>query len=457
MSVATLKRQSGVTGSKARRLKTPWKRPKDWPALPPVNVGDQKLVALAAVFDHDANFASVLAAGAYTVDWGDGTAPQNVATGLTVHHQYDYASVAGSPTSEGFKTVIVTITPQAANNLTTANLTLKHTQAGLVSNYATLWLDVKVAGSLLTSLVVALGTNITNPRNLRQFEFVGTHTLGSAGASALFSGANNLESVILPRSFTTGMTNVSSMFNGCSSLRAVPSLDTSSVTNFASMFQSCGSLTTIPAFDTSHATSLTSLFQGCSNLLESPPITDSATLTTVNSMYQSCLSLKTVPLFDTSHVTSFANMFSGCQAIRTVPAYDISAATSMSGMYQNCPSLLAVPTPSAGDGHLATTVANFVNGCSSLESVGSFDWGAVTAGNMTAPFTGCPSLAKCGVTNAKLTHSYQGCRLSAAELNRIYTNLPTVVGQTITVTSNFGVSGDDPTIATAKGWTVTGS
>jgi hypothetical protein len=30
------------------------------------------------------------------------------------------------------------------------------------------------------------------------------------------------------------------------------------------------------------------------------------------------------------------------------------------------------------------------------------------------------------------------------------------VGQTITVSNNVGTTGDDPTIATLKGWTVTG-
>jgi hypothetical protein len=40
-------------------------------------------------------------------------------------------------------------------------------------------------------------------------------------------------------------------------------------------------------------------------------------------------------------------------------------------------------------------------------------------------------------------------------LDEIYTSLPTVSGQTITVTSNWGTASDDPTIATAKGWTVT--
>ena len=46
--------------------------------------------------------------------------------------------------------------------------------------------------------------------------------------------------------------------------------------------------------------------------------------------------------------------------------------------------------------------------------------------------------------------------LSASALNEIYTNLPTKTGQSLTVTGNWGTSGDDPTIATAKGWTVTG-
>jgi hypothetical protein len=52
-------------------------------------------------------------------------------------------------------------------------------------------------------------------------------------------------------------------------------------------------------------------------------------------------------------------------------------------------------------------------------------------------------------------HSYLNCNLSAAALDEIYTNLPVVVGKTIIVTGNYGVAGDNPVIATAKGWTVT--
>jgi hypothetical protein len=47
--------------------------------------------------------------------------------------------------------------------------------------------------------------------------------------------------------------------------------------------------------------------------------------------------------------------------------------------------------------------------------------------------------------------------LDATELDAIYTALPSLTGSaTINVSSNPGTGADDPTIATAKGWTVTG-
>jgi hypothetical protein len=54
--------------------------------------------------------------------------------------------------------------------------------------------------------------------------------------------------------------------------------------------------------------------------------------------------------------------------------------------------------------------------------------------------------------------SYSAACLGPAALDEIYTSLASgVTGQTITVTTNWGTTADTPTIATAKGWTVTGS
>lgn len=74
----------------------------------------------------------------------------------------------------------------------------------------------------------------------------------------------------------------------------------------------------------------------------------------------------------------------------------------------------------------------------------------------TSMFASCPSLKVGALAGTAATISYLNCQLSATELNNIYTNLGTVVGQTITVTGNYGNTGDNPAIATAKGWTVTG-
>ena len=48
--------------------------------------------------------------------------------------------------------------------------------------------------------------------------------------------------------------------------------------------------------------------------------------------------------------------------------------------------------------------------------------------------------------------------MSAAALNEMFTILPTVVGQTVTITGNYGALDPacDRSIATAKDWTVIG-
>lgn len=71
-------------------------------------------------------------------------------------------------------------------------------------------------------------------------------------------------------------------------------------------------------------------------------------------------------------------------------------------------------------------------------------------------FNGCSSLSNIDITNMKVSFSVGNCKLSADRLNEIYSNLATVTGQTITVTGNYGTATDNPAIATAKGWTVTG-
>ena len=129
-------------------------------------------------------------------------------------------------------------------------------------------------------------------------------------------------------------------------------------------------------------------------------------LTYGGAMFQSCYQLATIVGTSwTSGISDFTNMFQGCVSLSTIPPINTAAGTSFASMF---------------------------NGCSSLES---------------APLAG-----------TRYAISYASCALSSAELDAIYTGLGTAAGsQTITVTSNYGTTGDTPSIATGKGWTVTGS
>jgi hypothetical protein len=73
-------------------------------------------------------------------------------------------------------------------------------------------------------------------------------------------------------------------------------------------------------------------------------------------------------------------------------------------------------------------------------------------------FSGCFMLSRSQISGTKVTTAYTNCCLGPVALNEVYTNLAGgVTGQTITVTGNWGTTADNPAIATAKGWTVTGS
>ena len=128
----------------------------------------------------------------------------------------------------------------------------------------------------------------------------------------------------------------------------------------------------------------------------------------------------------TCPITDFTNMFAYCSALSSV-SLDTSAGTNFYSMF---------------------------SGCSALSSV-TLDTSAGT--NFTQMFYGCSSVASVTLTGCKYSVSIAGCVLSSTALDALYTSLGTAAGsQTITVSGNYGTTGDSPSIATSKGWTVSG-
>jgi hypothetical protein len=152
-------------------------------------------------------------------------------------------------------------------------------------------------------------------------------------------------------------------------------------------------------------------------------------------------------------------MFNNNFSLRFIPAFpgSVAALTNISAMMAGCIALQSFPAfPSSIAG--VTNMANFLSGCSALQFVAGFSMAGIgSAGNASSFVANCNSLPRIPVTGMRFSFSVANGKLSAAALNEVFTGLPTVTGQTITVTGNFGINqgGYNAAIATAKGWTVT--
>ena len=475
----------GATGSQ-------WTRPADWPALPVLAPTDQKFVGLYGVENNEGNYVSVLAkcsSGTYTVDWGDGTVDAGCTSDVKIDHWYDYSDAdLGAAMADGYKAAVVTITPDSGN-LTKIDLQQKHSLPGLPTTaFNVNWLDVAINGPSISILTIG-GTTVSLGL-LRKF------TLGTVAVTSfasLFRACRMLVS-LSPLASTAAVTDMSYMFTGCASLQTIPAFPGSvaEVTTMALMFYGCASLQTIPAFPGSVAavTNMSYMFYGCASLQTIPAFPGSvAAVKNMSYMFQNCYSLQSIPAFPGSvaAVTNMSYMFTGCASLQTIPAFpgSVAAVTTMYQMFYGCTSLQTIPafpgsvaavttmalmfygcaslqTIPAFPGSVAavTTMYQMFYGCTSLQTIPAFETnGIVSAAASTEMFLNCRSLAVGRTNGIRYSVSYAGCKLSAAQLNAIFTGLGTADNargqQTVTITGNYGAATCDQTIATGKGWTVT--
>lgn len=346
-----------------------------------------------------------------------------------------------------YKVTLVTVTPQAGQNLTAFSLQKTHSQAGLDSYAPSAWLSARINGASLATLEIA--DSFTRPApatSLVEFA-LGENVV--TDFSLMFYNCYALQMISEMR--TASCTNFNSTFYYCRSLQAVPFLDTSGATNASSMFSGCSSLQAMQALDLSLCTDLSYAFTNCGRLVVVGDL-DTPICASFNNTFNRCEALARAPWVNTSSATNLSSMFAYCSALQEVPCYDTSAATNAQQMFQSCASLQTVPLLNLSN---VTSLGFLFYQCSSLQIVPPLNFNSATSiGNFV--FGQCRNLAAARLVNAKQDHGYAGCKLSSAALNDIYTGLPTVTAKVIDVTGNYGTTGDNPTIATAKGWTVTG-
>ena len=215
----------------------------------------------------------------------------------------------------------------------------------------------------------------------------------NSNASCLLQDFANLKTIDFGNCFdTSNVTNMHSMFAGCSSLTSLDlsGFDTSNVTYMSYMFQMCDNLSNVDlsSFSTSNVTNMRSTFESCGSLIRLDLTSfDTSKVTDMNSMFYECGSLTQLNLtsFDTSKVTDMAFMFTSCNSLISLDLsnFDTSNVTNMLWMFGLCYDLTSL-------------------------NLSNFDTSAVT--EMDDILTGCDVLTDLNCPDARILKEYRNRR-----------------------------------------------
>ena len=173
-------------------------------------------------------------------------------------------------------------------------------------------------------------------------------------------GAQNIKKIV----FEDGIimpdgASMSGQFGGLSNLWSIDGLDyldTSGVSNMASMFRGCSSLSylDLSSFDTSSVTNAGHMFSGCTKLFSLDlSLFDTAKVTTMKSMFAGCSSLYSLDLssFDTSKVAKMDSLFENCSFLNVLDlsSFEVGANCSVTDMFKGVSDVRFVATPRRDD------------------------------------------------------------------------------------------------------------
>jgi hypothetical protein len=347
-------------------------------------------------------------------------------------------------------------------------------------------ISLQVAPTFNMASVIDAESMFQTCRNLQYVPSYNTPALRIA--TSMFNTCTSLQEG--PNINTSAVTTAGSMFATCNSLKKIPQYNFSSCVDMNSAFSNCNSLGELPSIDTSAATSMANMLNGCSSLTRIPSSVVTTNARSVSNLFASCTKLKSITPIDTSKATTVSNMFQAAYSIPEIPSLDLSSVSSngnnnmqiggashafvlgnlrkivLSGnkwtqSLQNCllgsAELDGFYTGLATLNPSLTSVAG--NGTTVTYTVGAAAISPFVAAR-TATMTGVSPVAY-NLTNAVIasvnTATGTFTVTNAATGAYVSGGVATIQdNKTITVSGNPGVSGDDTTIATNKGWTVTG-
>lgn len=361
-----------------------------------------------------------------------------------------------------------------------------------------------------SAILTSTSGMFANCRSLQVAPFLNTASVTTM--SSMFSTCRLLKFV--PLYNTASVTTMSAMFDSCSSLKTVPLFNTASVTTMSSMFSSCAALESVPLFNTASVTNMGNMFF-LSNSLKSIPLFNTAAVTNMSNMLYQVNNLETIPAFNTASVTTMDGMFRFTSGLVFLPALNTANVTTVANMFTagSGGALLREITELNLSGITSVANNNLGLASTSATSAGQLTRAKITGNKWTQSFQNCSmgatelnemytSLATLNpaITNvsgngttvtvtvgtANISPFVAGRSVTITGVNPVAYNISGTVASVntgagtftitnaatgayvsggtatvtsdviITVTGNPGTTSDNPAIATAKGWTVTG-
>ncbi len=389
----------------------PWNAPSDWININ--TVGDNEINLLVTSGAATAFTVAVTGSGTYDLDWGDGTIEVGLTGDGTTVRQHTHL-VNGTPCSLGYDTWKVKI--YNASAAITRWKVSRHTLSIREQNIPILQAVFGTTG--LTSLANAFYDATGDAANCSKLQSCTLPTLASCTTTAsTFQYCISLVDIKLPTSWGA-VTDTQNMFNRCYSLANVTiPASWDPITNASFMFANCLNLSSIvlPASWGTTLAQASHLLAYCKSLvkvtLPAGPIGD-VPFWKAGAMFIDCWNLKQVINMEYIGTTRFSSSFYGT--------------------FDNCEVLGTVILGGKVEKMSCCGTAAYINKITSVRLTG------------TTVYDG---------SGVHVDVSY--CDLSAAALNTLFGDLPTIAGKTIMITGCTGAATCDQSIATAKGWTVT--
>ena len=257
--------------------------------------------------------------------------------------------------------------------------------------------------------------------------------------SSMFSGCSSLTSLGLSSFDTSEVTGMGSMFYYCSSLTSLDlsNFNTSKVTDMMQMFVDCSSLTNLDlsSFNTSKVTNMWNMFYGCSFLTNLDLSNfNTSNVTNMRSMFSHCSSLTSLDLssFNTSKVTNMLSMFSHCSSLTSLDLsnFNTSKVTTMEHMFWECSSITRIDLSNFNISNV-TNVSGMFSSCSSLTNLDLSSFNTSNVTSMSFMFSSCSSLTNLDLSSfntsnvTNMSGMFKNCKKLQTQINIMNANIST--------------------------------